>query len=400
MKRLSGLILIISLLFGACQTTDEADIIVPPLAIAVETAELISTPVETSLEQFVLYPPVVVDRYPADGVRGIYLSAHGAVSPGISANADALLASTNLNAVVIDYKDDYGHMMSQHTSNDAFLQSATSEVYSASELINKYRANGVYTIARIVCFKDSFRAKALPELALKNANGSAWSAPSGDAYLNPFAKENWDYLVEASIEAAKAGFDEIQFDYVRFPENFNYLSTILSFDRGDYAALDMSEEAKRSQVIADFIGYAREKLKPYNVRLSADIFGYVTMVQDDGNIGQNFLLIAHNVDAISSMIYPSHWSDGSFGAAKPDTQPGVVVAGYIAREKELLATLETPAISRPWLQSFTASYLGPGNFVVYGKEQLEAQINALKNAGVQEYLLWDPANNYLPGVNY
>lgn len=396
---MTGLFLVLILLVSCQPQTVEAPFVVSPLELHWHQGSYETTTVETATEQLVLYPEPI-DRYPADGVRGLYLSAYGAANAGISSHADNLLANTRLNAVVIDYKDDWGNIASQHGSADPLLQAATNEIYSAKDLMQKYHDAGVYTIARIVCFKDRYRAKAKPEDALQNADGSVWYLPSGDAYLNPFSQANWDYLVEAAIEAAKAGFDEVQFDYVRFPENFNYLSQYLKFSRGRYAEMDLTEEAKRSHAIADFIGYAREKLDAYDVRLSADIFGYVTMTVDDGNLGQNFLMMAENVDAISSMIYPSHWDDGAFGAAKPDKEPGKVVAGYIARELELLATLPNPAISRPWLQSFTASYLGEGNYVVYGKEQVEAQIKALEAAGVNEYLLWDPANNYLPNVNY
>lgn len=401
MKRIVGLIFLISIVVIACQAVQSTTFRVDPLMLWIQTTEPELQPVATEQTTIRLYPPPQpIDRYPSDGVRGLYLTANGATHDGISSQAKKLLAESSLNAVVIDYKDDWGRIAAQHGSHDSLLQSATRSIYSASELVSQYHDLDVYTIARIVCFKDTFRAEAMPEEALRLPDGSLWYNSSGDAFLNPFHRSNWDYLVEAAIEAAKAGFDEIQFDYVRFPENFNYLSQVLVFSQEAYENLALSEEAKRSLVIADFIGYAREKLEPHNVRLSADIFGYVTMVVDDGNIGQNFLQIAQHVDVISSMIYPSHWSDGSFGAAKPDLEPGKVVSGYIARELELLAQLEQPPITRPWLQSFTANYLGDGNFVPYTATQVQEQIDALRDAGVNEYLLWDPANNYLPDVNY
>lgn len=395
---------IIIILVTACQPVaiEEKLVIVPAMEshpLAIESAV---SQVETSIGFTELYPPPAapIDRYPAEGVRGMYLSAYGAVNPGISSHAKELIKTTGLNAVVIDYKDDYGHMVSQHQSSDPILQSAVNEIYSAQELMASYHEAGAYTIARIVCFKDAYRAQADPSKAMRNHDGSVFIAPTGDSYLNPFDKSNWDYLVAASIEAAKAGFDEIQFDYVRFPEAFNSLASSVVLDQGEYASLEMSEEEKRSQVIADFIGYAKEKLAPYHVRLSVDIFGYVALTVDDGNVGQNFLKICENVDVISSMIYPSHWNDGAFGAAKPDTQPGLVVGGYITREQDLLSTLETPPVTRPWLQSFTASYLGAGNYIDYGPAQIQAQIDALRHAGVFEYLLWDPTNNYFTGVDY
>lgn len=400
-KRLAGLLIVISLL-SACQpVAEQAPFIVPAMDVHIETGQYQSAVVEVSRENVILFPPPPpVDRYPADGVRGMYLSARGAANASISGHAKTLLETTRLNAVVIDYKDDWGRIASTHESSDALLQAATDPIYDAKQLIADYHAGGIYTIARIVCFKDAFRAHADPGKAMQTSNGGVFIAPTGDTYLNPFDRSNWDYLVEASIQAARAGFDEIQFDYVRFPENFNALSSFVVMDQGDYATVDLPEVEKRSRVISDFVAYARQQLEPYNVRLSVDIFGYVTMVQDDGNVGQNLLMLAQHVDVISSMIYPSHWNNGAFGAALPDKEPGRVVSGYIEREKALLSTMETAPISRPWLQSFTASYLGRGNFIPYTAKEVEAQIEALRQAGVHEYLLWDPANNYFTNVNY
>ena len=400
-KRLMGIFILVCLLVACQPVTVEEPFVMHPLSLMRQTESFEAKQIAVEQTHSELYPPPPpIDRYPADGVRGMYLSAYGAANQAISAHAKNLLQSSSLNAVVIDYKDDWGRIASHHSSSDPVLQQAVNPVYSAEQLIEDYRAAGAYTIARIVCFKDAFRSQAKPAQAMQNLDGSPFIAPTGDAYLNPYDKSNWDYLVAASIEAAKAGFDEIQFDYVRFPENFNALASRVKLDQGEYAELDMAEEHKRSQVIADFVAYAKEKLADYSVRLSVDIFGYVALTVDDGNVGQNFLKISQHVDVISSMIYPSHWENGAFGAARPDKEPGKVVAGYIAREKEILATLAEAPISRPWLQSFTASYLGSGNYIPYTAAEVQAQVEALRQAGIREYLLWDPTNNYLSNVDY
>lgn len=399
--RLMGFIILVCLLV-ACQPAVVAEpFVMHPLDVRQQSEAFETSEISADHTVIELYPPPPpIDRYPADGVRGMYLSAYGAANQAISAHAKSLLQASSLNAVVIDYKDDWGRIASHHTSSDPVLQQAVNPIYSAEQLVEDYRSAGAYTIARIVCFKDAFRSQAEPSKAMQNHDGSTFIAPTGDSYLNPFDKSNWGYLVSASIEAAKAGFDEIQFDYVRFPENFNALSSGVKLDQGEYAGLDMPEEQKRSQVIADFVAYAKQRLTDYSVRLSVDIFGYVALTVDDGNVGQNFLKISQQVDVISSMIYPSHWENGAFGAARPDKEPGKVVSGYIAREKEILATLEAPPISRPWLQSFTASYLGSGNYIPYTAAEVQAQIEALRQAGIREYLLWDPTNNYLSNVDY
>lgn len=337
--------------------------------------------------------------YPEDGVRGVYLSAVGVTTPDIFNPVIEMIEGGNLNAVVIDYKDDMGIIRGAKSSENKNLQSASEPLYQKS-LLDTLHEKNIYSIARIVAFKDRTASQAHPERALHYADGSLWTSEGGDHYLNPFLKENWDYLIQVAISAAKDGFDEIQFDYVRFPENFNYISTQLEIPMGDYASLEIEDAEKRSRVIADFLGYARSKMVDFHMKVSADIFGYITVSVDDGNVGQNFVQIAENVDVISSMIYPSHWAYGSFDIDKPDLDPAGVVRGYMDKELAILGNMEKPPITRPWLQDFTASYLGGGNYQTYDTAQVQAQIDALAEKGVREYLLWDPSNVYSKGVKH
>ena len=152
--------------------------------------------------------------------------------------------------------------------------------------------------------------------------------------------------------------------------------------------------------VTDFVAYANEQLEPYDVDVSVDVFGYAATQREAPGIGQNFSQIASNVDVISSMIYPSHWGAGAFDYAAPDTEPYSVVDEYMKVENEVLGALDSPPKSRPWLQDFTASYLGPGNYLNYGAEEVEAQIQALKDNGVYEYLLWNAQNTYSEGTQY
>src|SRR5690606_18689287 len=145
--------------------------------------------------------------------------------------------------------------------------------------------------------------------------------------------------------------------------------------------------------------YAREKLQPYGVEVSVDIFGYAATLPEAPGIGQNFSRISENVDVISSMIYPSHWTS-YFGIAKPDLEPYKLVEEYAKVENKVLSKLDEAPVSRPWLQDFTASYLGAGNYKRYGKAEVEAQIRALNEQGIDEFLLWNAGNSYSPGVDY
>lgn len=255
----------------------------------------------------------------------------------------------------------------------------------------------IYPIARIVVFKDTVLAEMRPDLSFLE-NGKVWKNRRGEAFVNPFLKEVWDYNVDIAIKAAKLGFMDIQFDYVRFPEGFERRDDILEYDVGTYTDGDDNVQ-KRVDAVTDFVAYAREQLEPYGVDVSVDIFGYAATISEAPGIGQNFSRISENVDVISSMIYPSHWTP-YFGIDKPDLYPYELVSAYAKVENEVLGALENPPVSRPWIQDFTASYLGPGNFKRYGKEEVEAQIRALYENGIYEFLLWNAGNRYTENVNY
>ncbi len=163
--------------------------------------------------------------------------------------------------------------------------------------------------------------------------------------------------------AVELGFQEIQFDYVRFPEGFEKKDESLSYTLGDYEDLEMNNVKKRVEAVTDFVAYAREELSQYGVDVSVDIFGYAATLEETPGIGQNFSRISDNVDVISSMIYPSHWSS-YFGIEKPDTEPYRLVSEYAKVENEVLGALEDPPVSRPWLQDFEAPWLYDGNETV------------------------------------
>lgn len=219
--------------------------------------------------------------------------------------------------------------------------------------------------------------------------------------MNPYEREVWEYNVEVAKQAAALGFQDIQFDYVRFPEGFESLDDQLSYSRGDYDESDLDNVEQRVDAVTEFIAYAREELEPYGVDLSVDIFGYAALVQEEPKIGQSFTRISENVDVISSMIYPSHWGPGNLGIALPDLEPYNLVYNYMEVENEVLAELgEDVPKTRPWLQDFTASYLGPENYMVYGDHEVSEQIRALHDHGVEEYLLWNAGNNYSEGATF
>lgn len=336
--------------------------------------------------------------YP-DAVRGIFVTANSAGGERFDSLID-LVDESDLNAMVIDIKEDFGHLtyIPEEGSALAELNMGQSLIKDPRAMLERLEEKEIYPIARVVVFKDTVLAEKKPELTFMDGD-QVWKNNRGESFVNPFLQEVWDYNVQVAIEAAKLGFKEIQFDYVRFPEGFENRADSLSYSLGDYANSNVDPTQRRVEAVTDFVAYARKQLEPYGVEVSVDIFGYAATLPEAPGIGQNFSKISENVDVISSMIYPSHWTS-YFGIAKPDLEPYQLVAEYAKVENQVLAALDNPPVSRPWLQDFTASYLGSGNYMRYGKVEVEAQIKALQDNGIEEFLLWNAGNSYSTGVDY
>ncbi|MGW9856341.1 hypothetical protein ACUXIR_000784 [Staphylococcus hominis] len=338
--------------------------------------------------------------YPKDGVKGIYVTSNSTQG----AKMDELvkfIKDSNLNTMVIDVKDDTGNITMKLNTGNKQVDKNTLDIVDGKKLLKKLHDNNIYPIARIVTFKDTKLANEHPEWTFRNSDGSVWTNGKGDSFVNPFMKEVWKYDIDVAKAAAKAGFQDIQFDYVRFPEGFENQADSLTYNKGEYKNSQMSSGDQRVDTITKFLEYANKELKPMGVNVSADVFGYSALVENAPGIGQSFPKISKNVDAISSMIYPSHWSNGDFGLQAPDTEPYKTVNRYIQKENSLLDTLgKDKPISRPWIQDFTASYLGAGNYIDYDAKAISEEVQALKDNGVNEFLLWNAGNDYTEGVNY
>ncbi|MER2041049.1 putative glycoside hydrolase [Desemzia incerta] len=386
-----------ALLMGAFSTEATAEEKSETQLLTIHNESLLTIP-EKFPSQFA-YDSGINIAYPEDGVKGIYLTGHSAGGARL-ADLTKLLNDTELNAMVIDVKDDFGDMTFDLKSDNPLIKENTQNYVSdPAQMMKHMEEHQIYPIARVVVFKDTRLAEARPELSFTHEDGSVWKNGRGESFVNPFSQEVWEYNVEIAKQAAKMGFKEIQFDYVRFPEGFETRSDELKYTYGGYQEKGLDDIQQRVEAVTDFVKYAKKELEPYDVDVSVDIFGYSATVPEAPGIGQNFSKISENVDVISSMIYPSHWGS-YFGIAKPDLEPYKLVSEYMKVENDVLGKLDTPPQSRPWLQDFTASYLGAGNYREYGPAEIEAQIKALKEAGVNEFLLWDAGNTYTRGVNY
>ncbi len=332
------------------------------------------------------------DNRKAVKAKGIYVTASKA-----NKNIDDLLKlvdDTELNAMVIDIKDDDGRITYQMNYQPAVEINAIRGYISDIEgVIKKLKEHDVYLIARIVAFKDPVLAEKKPELALKLKDGSTFRDKDKLAWVNPFKKEVWDYLVGVASHCAEIGFDEVNFDYIRF-------STDSGMANVDFGA--EAENKTKIETITEFVKYACEQLKPLGIYVSADVYGAIISSPVDAKIvGQSYIEMSKYLDYICPMIYPSHYGDGYYGIKYPDTEPyNLILAALEASRKSLneIPEGEHRAKVRPWLQDFTATWIK--HYIRYGSKEVRDQIEAVYDSDYSEWLLWNGAMNYTKGALY
>lgn len=305
-----------------------------------------------------------------------------------------IVEATEVNALVIDIKNDDGVV--SWTSDIGIVNTIKSNesnpMKNYAELMTYLKSKDVYTIARIVAFKDPYFAKQFSQHAIQLKAGGVYKDKSGKVWVNPFDEYVWKYIVAISEEAALRGFDEIQYDYVRFPDGASYYNPITDFPGRNGRDKD--------EGIEDFLKYASKELKPYNVNLSADVFGIITHSWDDKpeDIGQTWRKVADNTNYICPMVYPSHYGAGNYNFAVPDQHPYEVVRLSMMEALEKNAAEKNPAKIRPWIQGFTAAWVG--GHITYNASTISKQIVACAELGINEYIIWSASNNYDPMIFY
>jgi hypothetical protein len=288
----------------------------------------------------------------------------------------ALLRRTELNAVVIDIKDERGEISWIPRSVQARMAGAgIPKIIDPAATVRRLKRSGVYVIGRIVTFQDSIMSSVRPDLAIQDLRGGVWKSYKGHSWLDPYSTQAQDYNIALAIEAVELGFDEIQFDYVRFPSDGD---TVHMWSR-------FKDERAPHDAIRQFLARARGQIVPRGAYISADLFGLVALVLDDLGIGQKIELIAREVDYVSLMLYPSHYHKPEYGIPDPEREPYKTVAVSLRDAKERIAG--TRAKLRPWLQDFTLR-------VPYTPAEIRAQIQATEDSGIDEWILWNARNRY------
>lgn len=331
--------------------------------------------------------------------KAIYLTG---ISAGDKKKLDhviELTKTTELNAVVIDVKEagivNYKSEVPQVVEYKLYRT-----YYNVDEVIKKLHENNVYVIGRIVCFKDNELVKKRADLAIKMPDGRVWRENGRTAWTNPYNEEVWRYNIDIAKEAADKGFDEIQFDYVRFPA-----AKSKDVDYGENVP-------SKVDAICNFLELADHELEDEKgTFISADVFGIICESVYDGKaLGQDLEQIGRYIDYICPMVYPSHYANASNGVmgngygqsingvmfTAPDLKPYEVVYNTLLKAKDRISKTEAyKAVVRPYLQDFTASYIKNKNYYqVYGAEQVRQQIKAVYDAGYEEWILWNGGNIY------
>jgi hypothetical protein len=316
-----------------------------------------------------------VPRPLPEEVRGVHVTVALAAIPG---KIGQYLDLPGLNTLEVDVKDENGELGFVPSSVPLARQIGSGKAYySPRKVANAVHRAGAYLIGRVVVFEDPILSNARPALAIRTRDGGVWRNDAGLGWANPYDRRVWDYNVAIGRAAARAGFDEIQFDYVRFPSDGPIEGAVFPGARG----------RDPGWTIARFVHYAATRLRAEGVRVSVDVFG-LSAARDLG-VAQSPGRLAKFVDAVYPMVYPSHYNEGEYGLASPVSLPGTTVARSLADFKKRMRGSKAKLI--PWLEDF--SFSG-----TVSPEHVRAQITAARRQRTGGYLLWNPLGEYTAGA--
>lgn len=313
-------------------------------------------------------------------VRAIYMTSWVASDRDWRRHLVNFIESSEVNALVINMKDSTGRVSFETTDPYIWaIGSSQNRIPDIKDFIRTLHKKNIYTIARISVFQDPYFVSKRPDLAVKTKSGAVWKDRKGLPWIDPAAKEFWDYIVLIAKEAEKVGFDELNFDYIRFPSDGDMFD--IAYDHWD-------GETPPAEVIRDFSAYLRANLGEINIPLSIDLFGLVTLHTDDLNVGQVLEYVEPYFDYLSPMVYPSHYPVGFHGYQNPALHPyEIIYEAMTVASRRLLAASSTPSKLRPWIQDFD---LG----AVYDAEMIRKEKQAIYDAGLTSWMAWDAANRY------
>jgi hypothetical protein len=323
-------------------------------------------------------------------IRGIFVNAYAAGEAPRRNRLLALSDSTEINAWVVDVKDEDG--VRYHSALPLAMEATHPKsipIADLKALVDTLRAHGIHPIARVVVFKDRRLSRARPDWSIRTPDGGLWRDRQSLSWVSPWDRRVWEYNLDIAEEAVRAGFTEVQFDYVRFPEAYR------SLPRQVHPRADSAGE--RTDAIAGFLAQAARRLRPLGATVTADVFGLSMNEAGDVGIGQQWERVSATVDHVLPMVYPSHYFPTHLaGIRRPNRMPYETVHASVAmgvvRNARLAGAGVEPARIVPWIQAFTATW--NDRAFPYGPEQARAQMRAAYDLGLEDWIFWHPGSNY------
>jgi hypothetical protein len=323
-----------------------------------------------------------------DSMRALYVNAWAAGSRDRMRELIRIADATEINSFIIDIKESDTFLTYDSTAIPLAREIGADQRPATKwlpELVDTLNAHGIYSVARIVVFKDRMLAEKKPEFAIRHTNGGLWRDKKGGAWVNPYDSRVWEYNISIAKEALDMGFGELQWDYVRFPDVTNTTRATMVYPGAG--------NKNRRDNIRDFILYSKQQLKPYGVPVTADVFGLVTHDEEDVQIGQHWETVIAAADAVLPMVYPSHYANGHYGFSKPGLVPynliRVSLTDAVVRTKFLADSAKVPVGEiRPWLEAMSIRGLS------YGAREVRQQIQATYDAGLKSWALWNPGSKF------
>ena len=312
-------------------------------------------------------------------IKALYLTFWGASGNSLTMKRIFnIIEKTEVNAIVVDIKNEYGSTLYKTSFKEANANGAHENRTNRNiqRFMKMMKDRGIYTIARIVTFKDEIQASSNPDYAIKNQAGEIWRNHDNMAWVDPYDKRSHDYTIRMAEEAAKVGFDEINFDYIRFPAKSG-----LVFSKEN-------TQENRVQAINTFLDSAKQRLQKYGVYISVDTYGNILWTKKgDNNIGQTVKSLAEHADYLAPMLYPSGFARGSFGKENPSSHPFIVIYRSIKHIEDIIE----PSRVRPWLQYFR-DYAHTR--MHYKKHEVNEQVRAAEKMDTNGWMMWSPSSKY------
>jgi len=326
---------------------------------------------EIALKNATIYASMKINKFKKenDQIRGIYLNGYLFNNPSKRESIEKILTNTDVNTLVIDVKTDNGHILFDTEIDEVIYLNNERVKFTKNDLQELREIKDIYLVGRLVVFQDPLFAKVFPDEAVFDSRLNKPYSKNGQFFLDPSSKKVQDYIINIAIESCRLGFDEIQYDYIRYPDSS---SKFMQFDtKNDFE--------NRVNNINSFLSKSRQLLHNEGCLLSADTFGYILTNKQDGGIGQNLETIVENVDFISPMVYPSHYTNGSFGYQNPNEHPYEVITAALT--DALDRGVDKDKI-RPFLQGFWHS-----------NEDIRSNIKAASDLEM-DWLIWNILSVY------